>query len=58
MIPVPPVVIVVYILAETILIRRWLKTVSGESGRKNVEFELLDLSKTYPPPNYLRQSAC
>lgn len=48
MIPVPPVVIVVSILAETILIRRWLKTVSGESGRKNVEFELLDLSKTYP----------
>lgn len=48
MIPIPLVVIVVSILAETILIRRWLKTVSGESGRKRVKFELLDLSKKYP----------
>lgn len=58
MIPIPLVAIVVSILTETILIRRWLKTVSGESGRKKVEFELLDLSKTYPRLRTYNNSLC
>ena len=47
-IPIPLVVIIVSILAETILIRRWLKTVSGGSGRNRVRFQLTELDNKNP----------